>query len=332
MPAPDALPVYGLAAVFAAAALVVWFAGTRLAMAGDELSGRYNLAREFAGLLFLATVTELPEIVTTATAAQVDTAQLVLGNMFGGITMQTAILAVAGIFAVRYALTSWPRKPNHALLVLLLVRQPAGAQLSIAAGILVTAIYVAGLLIRRTPGYSAQASIPGWCWPSTSAPSPPSTISADPRGPFSVKEYIARHDQLHETAWIGSRTKMQQRGFCEAVGRDVVHECRDGIAVRFAFQGDFFAKILPFFRGKRAGLHGKTGVFARRNAGWKRTGHGPNVHSTRSTTENSRGSASPPQKAWSSCAVLALRLPPRRLAGAAGYHAQPQSALAAADR
>ncbi|MCB4457903.1 hypothetical protein [Leisingera sp. McT4-56] len=181
MPAPDALPVYGLAAVFAAAALVVWFAGTRLAMAGDEFSERYNLAKEFVGLLFLATVTELPEIVTTATAAQVGNAQLVLGNMFGGITMQTAILAVAGIFAVRYALTSWPRKPNHALLVLLLVRQPAGAQLSIAAGILVTAIYVAGPLIRRTPGYSAQASIPGWCWPSTSAPSPPSTISADPR-------------------------------------------------------------------------------------------------------------------------------------------------------
>ncbi|UWQ61001.1 sodium:calcium antiporter (plasmid) [Leisingera caerulea] len=121
MPGPDALPVYGLAAVFAAAALVVWFAGTRLAMAGDELSERYGLAKEFVGLLFLATVTELPEIVTTVTAAQVGNAQLVLGNMFGGITMQTAILAVADIFAVRYALTSWPRKPNHALLAVLLI-------------------------------------------------------------------------------------------------------------------------------------------------------------------------------------------------------------------
>ena len=78
-------------------------------MAGDDLSERYNLAREFVGLLFLATVTELPEIMTTLTAAQVGNAQLVLGNMVGGITMQTAILALADIFAVRYALTFWLR-------------------------------------------------------------------------------------------------------------------------------------------------------------------------------------------------------------------------------
>lgn len=117
----DTLPVYGLAAIFAGAAMLVWFAGTRLAMAGDEISERFNLAKEFVGLIFLATVTELPEIVTTVTAAQVNNAQLVLGNMFGGITMQTAILAVADIFAVRYALTSWPRKPTHALLAVLLI-------------------------------------------------------------------------------------------------------------------------------------------------------------------------------------------------------------------
>ncbi|AHD03722.1 sodium:calcium antiporter [Leisingera methylohalidivorans] len=118
---PEALPIYTLAAVFAVASALIWFAGTRLALAGDEISERFGLAKEFVGLLFLATVTELPEIVTTVTAAQVNNAELVLGNMFGGITMQTAILAVADIFAVRYALTSWPRKPNHALLAVLLI-------------------------------------------------------------------------------------------------------------------------------------------------------------------------------------------------------------------
>jgi cation:H+ antiporter len=49
-------------------------------------------------LVFLATVTELPEIVTTLTAAIAGNARFVLGNMFGGIAMQTAILAVVDLF------------------------------------------------------------------------------------------------------------------------------------------------------------------------------------------------------------------------------------------
>ena len=110
-----------LLAVFALCATFIWIAGTRLTLYGDELSDRFNLSREFIGLIFLALITELPEIVTTITAARADNAALVLGNMFGGITMQTAILAVADIFIVRHALTSWPRKPNHALLGTLLI-------------------------------------------------------------------------------------------------------------------------------------------------------------------------------------------------------------------
>ncbi len=115
------LPFYAIAAIFAISAMFVWMAGTRLAIYGDELSERLDLSREFIGLIFLATVTELPEIVTTATAALNGNASLVLGNLFGGITMNTAILAVIDFFVVRHALTSWPRKPNHALLAVLLI-------------------------------------------------------------------------------------------------------------------------------------------------------------------------------------------------------------------
>jgi cation:H+ antiporter len=115
------LPILAITAIFIMAAILVWIAGTRLAIHGNELAERLGLTKEFVGLIFLATVTELPEIVTTITAAQVENASLVLGNMFGGITMQTAILAVVDIFAVRYALTSWPRKPTHALLAVMLI-------------------------------------------------------------------------------------------------------------------------------------------------------------------------------------------------------------------
>ena len=107
--------------LFLLAMVVVWLAGTRLAIYGDRISGEFNLSRAFIGLVFLATVTELPEIVTTLTASIAGNAKLVLGNMFGGVTMQTAILAVVDILFVRHALTSWPRKPTHALEAILLV-------------------------------------------------------------------------------------------------------------------------------------------------------------------------------------------------------------------
>ena len=107
--------VFGISAVF------VWIAGTRLALCGDALAERFKLNHVFVGLIFLAAVTELPEIVTTITAARVENAALVLGNMFGGITMQTAILAIADIFVVRQALTAWPRKPTHALVATMLI-------------------------------------------------------------------------------------------------------------------------------------------------------------------------------------------------------------------
>jgi cation:H+ antiporter len=73
------------------------------------------------GLLFLAAATELPEIATTLTAALRQNADLVLGNMFGGITMQTAILAIADLVAAKVALTSYPRKTTTALEGALLV-------------------------------------------------------------------------------------------------------------------------------------------------------------------------------------------------------------------
>lgn len=119
-----ALPELTLAAniaLFVMATGLVWFAGTRMVVYGDEMAERFNIERAFIGLVFLAVATSLPEIVTSITAAATGNAPLVLGNLFGGFVMQTAILAVADIFFVHRALTSWPRKPTHALEAIFLI-------------------------------------------------------------------------------------------------------------------------------------------------------------------------------------------------------------------
>jgi len=110
--------------VFSTLACAVWFAGTRLSYLADAIAKHTGVSHAIMGLIFLAAITELPELVTTSAAAFRGDAALALNNMFGGITMQTAILAVADAAAVRVTLSSFPRKPTPilegALLILLL--------------------------------------------------------------------------------------------------------------------------------------------------------------------------------------------------------------------
>ncbi len=112
MPFDLGLP-HGLA-LFAVSALAVWKAGSGLAYVADTLADRYKLGKSFMGLVALSTATSLPEIATTLSAATKQSQELVLNNLFGGIALQTAILAMADFWA-RGSITNYPRKANHAL-------------------------------------------------------------------------------------------------------------------------------------------------------------------------------------------------------------------------
>ena len=115
------LPILANIALFMAAASGVWFAGSRLAIFADAISDRKRIGHAFMGLVFVAAATSLPEMVTTLFGALEGQAGLVLGNMFGGITMQTAILAVADVSFAAMALTSYPRGSTSALEATLLI-------------------------------------------------------------------------------------------------------------------------------------------------------------------------------------------------------------------
>jgi cation:H+ antiporter len=106
--------------LFAASATTVWVAGARLAYLADALADRYQLAKSLVGLLILSLATSLPEVATTLSAAVQQARDLVLNNLFGGIALQTAILAMSDFWA-RGPITNYPRKANHALEATLLV-------------------------------------------------------------------------------------------------------------------------------------------------------------------------------------------------------------------
>ncbi len=107
-------------AIFVLCTGVVWFSGARLAYLADTLSDRFKLAKSLVGLLMLSLATSLPEVATTLSAAIQQTRDLVLNNLFGGIALQTAILAMSDFWA-RGPITNYPRKANHALEATLLV-------------------------------------------------------------------------------------------------------------------------------------------------------------------------------------------------------------------
>lgn len=110
----DNLPLPFNLLIFAALAWIIWEAGTRLSYFIDAIAEQTRLARAFLGLILLATATELPEMVTTLTASSSGNGKLALNNMFGGMMLQLAVLAIADFFVADGTLTSHPRKPTVA--------------------------------------------------------------------------------------------------------------------------------------------------------------------------------------------------------------------------
>src|SRR3954468_5199741 len=90
----DTLPVPFLAAIFLASAAIIWVAGVKLSDTTDVLAVRFGLGEALGGAILLAVATNLPEIAITASAAAHDQVGVAVGNILGGIAIQTVVLVV----------------------------------------------------------------------------------------------------------------------------------------------------------------------------------------------------------------------------------------------
>src|ERR687883_2114755 len=160
------LPSLVLLAIFLASAVAIWVAGIQLSDYTDVLAERLHLGAALGGVILLAIATNLPEIAITASAALAHQLDVAVGNVLGGIALQTVVLVALDAAGVR------PRKPltylaasltlllEGALVVALLVVVVMATQLPaslIAArltpgAVLIAVLWGIGLLLLRRAG------------------------------------------------------------------------------------------------------------------------------------------------------------------------------------
>ena len=155
-----------LLVIFLACGAAIWGAGIALSDTTDVLSERLHLGSALGGVVLLAVATNLPEVAITVSAALAHELGVAVGNILGGIALQTVVLVILDAAGVR------PRKPltyvaasltlvlEGALVVALLLVVVMATQLPEGlivwrlspGGVLIALLWAVGLLLVRAAG------------------------------------------------------------------------------------------------------------------------------------------------------------------------------------
>ncbi|WP_102109085.1 sodium:calcium antiporter [Oceaniglobus roseus] len=130
-------PVLGPALRFAALVAVMGVSGWVISQVGGAFISRFGLTSSLVGSLITAVVTSLPELVTTLVAVRRGALQLAVGGIIGGNTFDTLFLVASDVAYRDGSL-------YHAV-------EP-GDLYWLGTGLLMTAILLAGLILRQRRG------------------------------------------------------------------------------------------------------------------------------------------------------------------------------------
>ncbi len=162
----SSLPALALLAIFLASAAVIWIAGIKLSDYTDVLAERLHLGAALGGVILLSVATNLPEIAITVSAALSGRVEVAVGNLLGGIAIQTVVLVALDAFGVRdrkpltYLAASLTLVLEAALVVAVLLVVIAGTQLPddlivarLTPGpVLIVVLWLVGLKLISGPG------------------------------------------------------------------------------------------------------------------------------------------------------------------------------------
>jgi cation:H+ antiporter len=157
----ESLPLWATSLIFVAAAAAVWIAGMALSNQTDVLATRLHLGTALGGVILLAVATNLPEIAITVSAAASGNVGVAVGNILGGIAIQTVVLVLLDAFGKRdgppltYRAASLVLVVEGLLVLAVLVVVVAGTQLPDSlvvarvapGGLLIVVLWAVGLLL-----------------------------------------------------------------------------------------------------------------------------------------------------------------------------------------
>lgn len=162
----SSLPSLVLLLIFLGSAGVIWAAGIKLSEYTDVLAERLHLGAAIGGVILLSVATNLPEIAITISAAMSGRVEVAVGNLLGGIAIQTVVLVALDAFGVRnnkplsYLAGSLTLVLEAALVIAVLLVVIAGSQLPadlifarLTPGtVLIVVLWIVGLKLISGPG------------------------------------------------------------------------------------------------------------------------------------------------------------------------------------
>jgi cation:H+ antiporter len=96
----DNLSLFLLIAIFVLAGVATWVAGITLTKTTDSLDTRFRIGDALGGLILLGIAGSLPEIAVVWSAAAAGHIPVIIGNLIGGLSIQTLIIVIFD-FAVK---------------------------------------------------------------------------------------------------------------------------------------------------------------------------------------------------------------------------------------
>ncbi len=121
--------------LFAFLSFIVFFTGKKLVIYGDILAEKLKLGQTTAGVIFVASITSLPELITGVSAVTfADSPDIAVGEIFGSCMFNLLILALLDAFYRDKPVTT---KVHY------------GLTLSTAFGIILITVALGGILLRE---------------------------------------------------------------------------------------------------------------------------------------------------------------------------------------
>jgi len=101
--------------IFALCAVGIILAGVRLASYGEALGRHLRIGDGWIGLIFLATLTSIPELTTTVTGAGIGAPNIAVGNAFGSNLFNVVIVVVLDVLLLGRGPFLAKLRPYHAI-------------------------------------------------------------------------------------------------------------------------------------------------------------------------------------------------------------------------